>query len=308
MKSTATGPAAALLLLTATAVPAHPVTDAEALALEISGELLAPPALVSTVDTHLQAIRAVEPILEAVQAYPPWEPGVLLLLFTPSAFDDYLAGTYTGLDSLNAIYGPAQVTAVYEAIRLVVLEFDAHYNGDLIAAIYGTAPGIANADPGHYGMTDTDITPEEPGTYTFRYGWFDCPLGCVYNHYWTYAIDANGGAVLVDEWGNALVGVAAPETTPVTGARLGPARPSPFRGSTRIPVWLPIGEAARLDVVDAAGRHVRGWPGAAPSGGVASVAWDGRDDAGQPVAAGVYFLVLRSENGVLDARRVVVLR
>ena len=62
------------------------------------------------------------------------------------------------------------------------------------------------------------------------------------------------------------------------------AAPNPFVASTRL--TLPaLGVSARLEIVDASGRRVRRLDAADSS----DLAWDGRDDAGQPLPAGIYF-------------------
>jgi hypothetical protein len=72
------------------------------------------------------------------------------------------------------------------------------------------------------------------------------------------------------------------------GWRLRVAGPNPFTRSTRIECRVPPGAPrAWLAVFDLGGRRVRRLE---PDG--RGVAWDGTDDAGQPVPAGVYFLRL----------------
>ena len=36
--------------------------------------------------------------------------------------------------------------------------------------------------------------------------------------------------------------------------------------------------------------------------------WDGRDDCGQPLASGVYFYVLKADDGLSDTKKMVLLR
>jgi outer membrane protein assembly factor BamB len=86
---------------------------------------------------------------------------------------------------------------------------------------------------------------------------------------------------------------------PGAGLRLavGPASPNPFRPEGKIPFVVPgagAGErkAARLEIVDVLGRHVRTLVKGSMSPGRHEVRWDGRDGAGRNVASGVYFLRL----------------
>jgi flagellar hook assembly protein FlgD len=84
--------------------------------------------------------------------------------------------------------------------------------------------------------------------------------------------------------------------------------PNPAKLSTRIAFLLPAGTAddAALRMFDAAGRRVRSFaPRFAP--GLNEVVWDGTDDAGKPVRAGVYFY--RLDVGRLSfTRRMVLVR
>lgn len=76
---------------------------------------------------------------------------------------------------------------------------------------------------------------------------------------------------------------------------LAPGRPTPFRSGTTIAYELFSVSSVRLVVYDAQGRSVRRLvDGAVQTPGAYSVPWDGRDEGGRPVAAGVYFYRLES--------------
>jgi DNA-binding beta-propeller fold protein YncE len=81
--------------------------------------------------------------------------------------------------------------------------------------------------------------------------------------------------------------------------------PNPVRVETRISFVLPSGDAL-LEVLDAAGRRVR-LLGNAFSPGLNEVVWNGTNDHGSRVPAGVYFYRLRQDR--LDfTRKLVVVR
>jgi hypothetical protein len=85
--------------------------------------------------------------------------------------------------------------------------------------------------------------------------------------------------------------------------------PDPVRGSTRFSFAIPTAGDVRLDLFDVQGRHVRAVVAASlPAGRYARV-WDARDDAGRPVAAGVYLARLQTAEGEarFATRRFVVL-
>jgi len=70
--------------------------------------------------------------------------------------------------------------------------------------------------------------------------------------------------------------------------RLGRPHPNPFRGDVTIPVLAaPVGARAAVEIHDVAGRRVRTL--ALPEDG-RPLTWDGRDERGRSVAAGVYFV------------------
>lgn len=101
--------------------------------------------------------------------------------------------------------------------------------------------------------------------------------------------------------------VDAPDVNRPTLDALGIGVPNPFDESTRFAVRLDRSEDVRVDVYDAAGRHVRRLEEANYPAGEIAVAWDGRDGDGEAVPAGVYFVRARIGDQ-LSTRRVVRLR
>lgn len=90
---------------------------------------------------------------------------------------------------------------------------------------------------------------------------------------------------------------------------LNPPHPNPIRRgeTTRVAFTVPRSESARLDVLDPAGRLVRTLALGTTGPGTVLVDWDGTNDRGLKVAAGVYVLHLMS--GDFSAtRRLVVLQ
>ncbi len=67
------------------------------------------------------------------------------------------------------------------------------------------------------------------------------------------------------------------------------ATPNPLRGSGLIRYALPRAAAVRLALFDAAGRRVRLLADGERPAGEHAAAWDGRDDAGRALGAGLYF-------------------
>jgi hypothetical protein len=85
------------------------------------------------------------------------------------------------------------------------------------------------------------------------------------------------------------------------------ARPNPVRDGTRIVFDLPAAGRASLRVFDLEGTLVRTLLDGTQAAGPGSVAWDGRNESGRDVPAGVYFYRL-SGPGVDVNRRIVKLQ
>jgi len=90
----------------------------------------------------------------------------------------------------------------------------------------------------------------------------------------------------------------------VGGLRMVLAR-NPFIGEVAVELSMPVGGDVRLGVYDVAGRRVRTLFGGWMDAGSGAVAWDGRDEIGREVGAGVYLFRLEAsgrtvtETGVL---------
>jgi hypothetical protein len=99
----------------------------------------------------------------------------------------------------------------------------------------------------------------------------------------------------------------APSTGTPLAARLGApsAFPNPFTTETRFAFELRFPEHVQLSVHDVSGRRVRRLEDGVRGAGRTELVWDGRDDAGRPVASGVYFYRLQAA-GIVYTRPVVL--
>ena len=70
--------------------------------------------------------------------------------------------------------------------------------------------------------------------------------------------------------------------------RLHPNYPNPFNGRTRLSFDLTRPTRITLDVLDVRGRRIRGLADGVSPAGTHETAWDGTDEAGNPVPSGVY--------------------
>ena len=135
----------------------------------------------------------------------------------------------------------------------------------------------------------------------------------------TYADAAGAPAyyklTAVDVHGNeSPVALLAPSSTTDVGdgpaelkVSLAPASPNPAARSTQFRYALPRASDVRLAVFDPAGRRVRVLASGFQTAGQHSASWDLRDDGGQPVGMGLYFVRLEAD-GRAVTRRVAVSR
>lgn len=81
--------------------------------------------------------------------------------------------------------------------------------------------------------------------------------------------------------------------------------PNPFNPSTRISFSVAKAGQAVVDVLDLQGRHVRTLLSGLVEAGERSLEWDGRDEAGRPVASGSYLARLRADGQVATHKMVL---
>jgi hypothetical protein len=140
---------------------------------------------------------------------------------------------------------------------------------------------------------------------------FDEPARICYEWCTDYRLRPDSPAVGSGEGGanmGAPLGVGCEETVEVStfgvsgpARGLGPASPNPSSGLVRVPVPDDAEEVVLL-VYDVSGRLVRTVRGR--SAGARWIGWDGSDDRGRAMAAGVYGLVLNSRGQVLSRQGV----
>ncbi len=94
----------------------------------------------------------------------------------------------------------------------------------------------------------------------------------------------------------------------LTASRLAllPNVPNPFNPSTRLRFTLPGEVPVQLRIVDMRGRTVRRFQTDSMGAGQHELIWSGRDDSGQPVASGVYTVVLQEADQTAAQRITLV--
>jgi hypothetical protein len=83
--------------------------------------------------------------------------------------------------------------------------------------------------------------------------------------------------------------------------------PNPFNPNTSIRYTVSETQEIRVGIYDVQGRLVRSLVNRVDAAGAHEVRWEGRDDAGQPVASGIYFARLSGRTGT-DSRKIVLLK
>jgi len=102
-------------------------------------------------------------------------------------------------------------------------------------------------------------------------------------------------------------GVAgAPNEMVIRVLSLDQNRPNPFRGQTAIKYQLPAESPVKINVYNISGQLVRTLVDAKQLPGYYNIAWNGRDNSGRPVSAGVYFYRLNAGDINLTKKMVLL--
>ncbi len=116
------------------------------------------------------------------------------------------------------------------------------------------------------------------------------------------------GAYLLDDFGDAPVGVAGetPESPAGATVVLGPPSPNPFNPRATIPFQLAEAGSVNLAIYDMSGRKVTTLVNGETSAGPHTVMWDGNDASGTPVPSGLYLARLEAGGQQLTRRMLLV--
>ncbi|GJM43949.1 MAG: hypothetical protein DHS20C21_07910 [Gemmatimonadota bacterium] len=86
--------------------------------------------------------------------------------------------------------------------------------------------------------------------------------------------------------------------------RLEPSRPNPARTTTDVHYAIPADGPVRVAIYSVEGARVRGLYSGDVEAGRHAISWNGRNDAGDPVPAGVYLIRLDTEQGTRTTKLV----
>lgn len=101
----------------------------------------------------------------------------------------------------------------------------------------------------------------------------------------------------IGQWTNPPPSVAEDILAGPSTLRIGPCDPNPFMGRVSIPFSVRSPTHLQVTIVDPTGRRVASFYEGSCAGGGFTVEWNGVDDAGHEVAAGVYFAKVVSAEG-----------
>jgi hypothetical protein len=125
----------------------------------------------------------------------------------------------------------------------------------------------------------------------------------------TFTLRVTDAASLTDEQSFDLTidGAVGVDPARPLADRLDPPRPNPLRDRSALEFQLARESRIELGIYGPDGRRIRTLLRGLSPPGVRRVAWDGRDESGKRVAAGVFFARLETEFGRYYARAIVVL-
>ena len=101
-------------------------------------------------------------------------------------------------------------------------------------------------------------------------------------------------------------GVSDDETACDRPLLLGRSHPNPFSSTTTIRYGIPEAGSVTVKVYDACGRRVRTIASGRRPAGMHEITWDGKNDSGADLAAGVYFCAATSGGRTATTRMVIV--
>ncbi len=82
--------------------------------------------------------------------------------------------------------------------------------------------------------------------------------------------------------------------------------PNPFNPTTRIEYKLPKSENVQIAVFNVNGKMVKQLANGYQNNGLHSIRWNAKNDLGQPVPSGVYFITIQSEHNLISQKLLLI--
>ncbi len=175
---------------------------AELLALQATGELIAPEDVYQRVVAELTGIRDRFPNATDHEAIGCWDPSRLLIRFEAETQAEVNDEQYQDWDDLNDIFSLGEVE-YREEININVLKFDGRFNPGRLAREYSSLDGAIYTAPAT-GLEDgNDIClsiREDKHFYIFKQGWGSCLGGCENRSFLGVQVDSSGNIEQVGQW------------------------------------------------------------------------------------------------------------
>jgi hypothetical protein len=174
--------------------------EAEQLALEATGAIVAPQHVYERVVGELAGIRQVHDEVAQLVARPSWIPENILMGFDKQGAAAVRRGFYDAWDALNMLFGLAEIEIFDE---FVALTFEGRFYGPLVAEEYARLPNVRYAEPNFTVGDGNDVCLEIDGdthSFVFVQGDGDCLAGCIEHAYWGFAVDAAGQITVLGTW------------------------------------------------------------------------------------------------------------
>ncbi|MCH9683356.1 MAG: hypothetical protein K0V04_18110 [Deltaproteobacteria bacterium] len=181
------------------AMSPRPNEEAEVLAIEASGEAVAPQSLYTRIETDLALLRALDPsIADIILTWGVW-PDQLNLFPDEETRAAMVAGTYTAWDCSNAHYQVVE-TDTTETADNTIVTFNGRFNFDFLLPEYEAMPGIEVAQPAGAPNLDNamDLCAEVQGDDMFYI--FSRPVDIDFDERRGYRVGPDGTATLLGDW------------------------------------------------------------------------------------------------------------
>ncbi len=191
--------------------------DAEYLAMEASGEMVAPQQLYERVVTELAMIREQNSEVNGeencdltalncpITVRTDWSSDEPLVVgFDEEGQTKIESDTYTDWNELNQFFRMNPIQTILNS-SFVILGSDAVVNIEKLSQEYAKLSHITSADPNYLAGDSNDICLSIEGevhSYIFNEGFGDCPSGCISETYYGFSIDADGNLTQLGTWSN----------------------------------------------------------------------------------------------------------
>ena len=251
----------------------------------------------------------------------------LLLLLAPSSSvaqvnpNDIVGGTVSGHEEATTTPLITQIYTVPAGRRLVLTDFE--YAVDLTPSQFGVdlqTPVVIQAGATErWGSVWYGFAAPVAGTSarnqlsrSFSTGILFAPGTLINVSHFPGEIVSGASADWRISWGGYLTTASTTEASlldqkALEGLALAPAVPNPLSSQTEIRFSLPNEGRVTLRIVDVQGRVVRTLTDSVLGAGEHELAWDARNESGEAVASGVYFVDLAMGNE-RKARKAIVLQ